>query len=97
MTAAVSVQAEVEAHLSSIAALYRQVNGSRAHGAALGEQEMRVAVLYALTPMTAERIGRQLFLSEKTVKTVLRRIFTKLGITSRAELPAALANARGAS
>lgn len=86
-----SVQSEVEAHLAAAARLYRELNLSRPTRRRLGDQEMRVAVLYALTQMTAAGIGDDLGITESTVKTVMRRIFRKLQIRSRAELPAALA------
>ncbi len=88
-----SVQHQVEQHLKEIAGLYREVNATRPFDQMLSEREMDIAVRYALTPMTAARIGELMFVSETTVKGLLRRAFTKLGIESRAELPAALANA----
>jgi DNA-binding CsgD family transcriptional regulator len=41
--------------------------------------------------MSNREIGQQLFLSHRTVAAHLYRIFPKLGITSRAQLHAALA------
>ena len=37
------------------------------------------------------KIGRRLYLSHRAIRTHLYRVFPKLGITSRAELGAALA------
>jgi DNA-binding CsgD family transcriptional regulator len=40
--------------------------------------------------MTNREIGQQLYLSHRTVGSHLYRLFPKLGITSRAQLSAAL-------
>jgi DNA-binding CsgD family transcriptional regulator len=58
----------------------------------LSPQELQVAELVA-AGLTNREIGDQLFLSRRTVGSHLYRIFPKLGITSRAELAAALATA----
>jgi DNA-binding NarL/FixJ family response regulator len=56
----------------------------------LSPQEVQVAGL-AASGLSNREIGEKLYLSHRTVASHLHRIFPKLGITSRAELPAALA------
>ena len=58
-------------------------------GAPLTEAELRVSALAANGRSNAE-IAEQLFVTRKTVEFHLRRSFRKLGISSRAMLPAAL-------
>jgi DNA-binding CsgD family transcriptional regulator len=58
-------------------------------GAELTPQEHQIAQL-ARTRRTNPEIGAELFLSARTVEWHLRNIFTKLGISSRHELDAAL-------
>ena len=55
----------------------------------LTAQELQIARL-AADGLSNREIGRQLYLSHRTVSTHLYRVFPKLGITSRAELGAAL-------
>jgi DNA-binding CsgD family transcriptional regulator len=56
----------------------------------LTAQELQIAQL-AAEGLSNREIGQRLFLSHRTVSTHLYRVFPKLGITSRAELGAALA------
>jgi DNA-binding CsgD family transcriptional regulator len=57
----------------------------------LTAQELQIAQL-AAEGLSNREIGQRLFLSHRTVSTHLYRVFPKLGITSRAELNAALAS-----
>jgi DNA-binding NarL/FixJ family response regulator len=52
-------------------------------------QELQIAQL-AAKGLSNREIGERLYLSHRTISTHLYRVFPKLGITSRAELNAAL-------
>jgi DNA-binding CsgD family transcriptional regulator len=56
---------------------------------ALTAQEAQIALL-AVQGLTNREIGNRLFLSHRTVSTHLYRIYPKLGVTTRAQLAAAL-------
>ena len=60
----------------------------------LAPQELQIARL-AAEGLSNREIGQQLYLSHRTVSNHLYRIFPKLGITSRAELAAALGASPG--
>jgi len=60
----------------------------------LTAQELQIAQL-AATGLSNREIGQHLYLSHRTISTHLYRVFPKLGITSRAELSAALASGYG--
>jgi DNA-binding CsgD family transcriptional regulator len=60
----------------------------------LTAQEMQIAAR-ARDGLTNPQIGAELFLSPRTVEWHLRKVFTKLGITSRRELWQALDHAAG--
>jgi DNA-binding CsgD family transcriptional regulator len=61
----------------------------------LTAQELQIAQL-AATGLSNREIGQRLYLSHRTISTHLYRLFPKLGITSRAELGAALASGAAA-
>jgi DNA-binding NarL/FixJ family response regulator len=58
-------------------------------GGVLSPQELRIAEM-AASGMSNRQIGQQLYLSHRTVATRLYRIFPKLSITSRFQMPHAL-------
>jgi DNA-binding CsgD family transcriptional regulator len=65
-----------------------------AGGGLLSPQERQIAEL-AARGMSNREIGQQLYLSHRTVAAHLYRIFPKLGITSRFQMPQALQTAVG--
>ncbi|MDO0930494.1 LuxR C-terminal-related transcriptional regulator [Streptomyces sp. DG2A-72] len=56
----------------------------------LSAQEMQVAVM-ASQGLSNREVGQRLFISHRTVGAHLYRIYSRLGITSRGKLAAALA------
>ena len=91
MLAAIGMEAFAERARRELAATGETVR-KRTTGASsvLTAQEAQIARL-ARDGRTNPEIGAQLFLSSRTVEWHLRKIFTKLGIGSRRELHAALA------
>jgi DNA-binding CsgD family transcriptional regulator len=75
-----------------------ETSGRRTPGAwdRLTPQELHIARM-AADGLSNREIGQQLYLSHRTVGYHLYRIFPKLGITSRAELPAILSAASDSS
>ncbi len=69
--------------------------GSRAPGeeglASLSPRELEIAHLVS-EGLTNREIGTRLFLSEKTVETHLTHVFQKLGLRSRTQVAALVAN-----
>jgi RNA polymerase sigma factor (sigma-70 family) len=57
----------------------------------LTPQELQI-VQMAAAGLSNREIGQRLFLSRRTVESHLYRVFPKLGVTSRAQLPGVLAN-----
>jgi DNA-binding NarL/FixJ family response regulator len=60
----------------------------------LAPQELQIARL-AAEGLSNREIGQQLYLSHRTVRNHLYRIFLKLGVTSRAELGAVVSGTPG--
>lgn len=63
-------------------------------GGLLSPQERQIAEM-AASGMSNREIGQQLYLSHRTIAAHLYRIFPKLGITSRFQMPQALSTAVG--
>lgn len=72
-----------------VAVAGRHRGGPHGYGAALSPREREVAEL-AATGLTNQRIGRELFLSPRTVEKHLGAALRKLGLRSRVELGARL-------
>ena len=64
--------------------------GRPAPPVALTPREREIAVLVA-EGLSTKEVAEQLYLSSRTVSNHLQNAYTKLGITSRSELPEALA------
>jgi DNA-binding CsgD family transcriptional regulator len=91
MLAAIGMEAFAERARRELTATGEKVRRRRAETRdQLTPQEEQIARL-ARDGRTNSEIGAQLFLSARTVEWHLRKIFTKLGIGSRHELKAALA------
>jgi DNA-binding CsgD family transcriptional regulator len=60
----------------------------------LSPQELQIALL-AAQGLSNKEIGQRLYLSHRTIGSHLYRIFPKLGITSRTQLPAVMAPVSG--
>ena len=90
MLAAMGIGGFAERARAELVATGETVRRRRPESAAsLTPQEIRVARL-AVDGHTNPEISTQLFLSPRTVEWHLRKVFTKLGISSRKELPAVL-------
>ncbi|MFI6757627.1 AAA family ATPase [Micromonospora sp. NPDC050417] len=72
------------------------VGRTASSGERLTAQELQTAML-AGTGLSNREIGQRLFLSHRTVSSHLYRIYPKLGVSGRAQLPAALASYREAA
>ncbi|MEU8953550.1 LuxR family transcriptional regulator [Streptomyces sp. NPDC048518] len=85
-----SLFADAEAHpWSALADDHLSHLAGRAPGQLLTEHELRLAELVR-TGATNQEAAQQMFISVKTVETVLSRVYRKLGIRSRTQLAAAL-------
>ncbi|PZF82519.1 hypothetical protein C1I92_16480 [Jiangella anatolica] len=77
------------AHEATLAGFGVWTNPPRQQTIALTRREQEIAPL-AAAGISSRDIARRLTISTRTVESHLARIYAKLGITSRAELPAAL-------
>jgi DNA-binding CsgD family transcriptional regulator len=89
-----AVESELR-RLGHTTAYHRSTPGKRDGSGveALTGREMEVAQL-VLDRKTNREIANELFLSTKTVESHIRNIFTKLGVSSRAEIARIVAAAR---
>jgi DNA-binding CsgD family transcriptional regulator len=95
MLAAMGIEGFAERALGELLATGEMVRRRTMETAAkLTPQEVRVVRL-AVDGHTNPEISTQLFLSPRTVEWHLRKVFTKLGISSRRELPMALPDLEG--
>jgi DNA-binding CsgD family transcriptional regulator len=83
---------EITAHLAALVRLFAELDRRVPTGERLLPQQFRVAVMVASTPLTNRAIGEHLGITEDTVKTVLRSVYRKLGVSRRGQLAAAMAS-----
>jgi DNA-binding NarL/FixJ family response regulator len=76
---------ELERRVGAVGADHRDVPGDAASLEALLTERERQVLDGMSRGKTNNEIGRELFLSEDTVKTHARRLFRKLGVNDRAQ------------
>ena len=91
----------VTAYQRRVAELEGTLEGARTPGLVVADaaapvtpREREIALL-AADGVASKEIAEQLFLSVRTVNNHLQKVYTKLGVTSRAELAAALGRESG--
>lgn len=82
-------RAASELRAAGVSSAARRAVGSACGAAALTPQELQIAQLAAVG-MTNREIADRIYLSHRTVGAHLYKVFPKLGITRRNQLPAAL-------